>query len=161
VVGQNHVRAVGDEKISVNVHPSVTQPAYFFEKRKRIENNAISNHAGAARAQDAAGHKLQDEFLAVDDDRVPGIVASRIAGHHGEALREHIDNLPFAFVAPLGANDYRSLASVQIATPSGNFAERTSAPHRVRTLLTREYCIQENSGIKAEKMCTDYLNVFK
>src|SRR5271166_2853995 len=36
-----------------------------------------------------------------------------IASYDGKTLRKNIDNFPFAFVAPLGADDYRSLASFQ------------------------------------------------
>jgi hypothetical protein len=34
---------------------------------------------------------------------VAGVVAAVVAGHHLHLLREEIDDLPLAFVAPLGA----------------------------------------------------------
>ncbi len=56
---------------------------------------------------------MQDELLAVDDDGVAGIVAAGIAGYNGKTLRQNVDNLSFALVAPLGADNYRGLASFQ------------------------------------------------
>src|SRR6185437_7447330 len=78
-----------------------------------IEDHAIADDRPAAFAQHPAGHQLQDELLAVNNDGVPGVVASRIAGHDGEALREHVYDLAFAFIAPLGAHDDRGFAFLQ------------------------------------------------
>ena len=110
MVGQDHVSAIGDEKISVDLHASLAQRAYFFQKRHGIENHAVADHAAAARPQHAARNQLQNKLLAVDDDGVAGIVAAGIAGHDGEVLRQNVDDLSFAFVAPLGADNYRGLA---------------------------------------------------
>ena len=63
--------------------------------------------------QDAAGHQLQNEFFPVDDDGVPGIVAAGITGHDREIFRENVDDLAFAFVAPLRTDDDRSLTLLQ------------------------------------------------
>ena len=60
---------------------------------------------------------MQDEFLALDDDSVAGIVASSIAGHDGKIVGEDIDNFALAFVAPLRADDDRSSHFAQKYTP--------------------------------------------
>jgi hypothetical protein len=60
---------------------------------------------------------LQDEFLALDDDGVAGIVASGIAGHDGKVVGEHVDNLALAFIAPLRADDDRSSDFAQNFAP--------------------------------------------
>src|SRR6059058_5427397 len=67
----------------------------------------------------AARHtdQLQDKFFAVDDDCVPGIVASGVASHDGKIFGEDIDDLAFAFVTPLGADDDRSSSFLQMPTP--------------------------------------------
>ena len=65
---------------------------------------------------------MQDEFLALDDDRVAGIVASGIAGHDGKVVGEHVDNLALAFVAPLRADDDRSSHFAQKYTPFNRLA---------------------------------------
>src|SRR5580698_898402 len=61
----------------------------------------------------AARNQLQHKLFSVDDDGVAGIVAASIAGNDGEILRQNVDDLAFAFVAPLGADNYGGLASFQ------------------------------------------------
>ena len=60
---------------------------------------------------------MQNELLALDDDGVAGIVSAGVAGHNGEIVGEHIDNLALAFVAPLRADDDRSSHFAQKFTP--------------------------------------------
>jgi hypothetical protein len=60
---------------------------------------------------------LQDELLAVDDDRVPCVMSASVPSHDGEIFGEDIDDLAFAFVTPLGADDDRSSSSLQMPTP--------------------------------------------
>ena len=49
---------------------------------------------------------MQDRFDAVDDERMPGVVAALKAHHCRDVLSEQIDDLAFAFVTPLGADHY-------------------------------------------------------
>ena len=56
------------------------------------------------RAQDAGGDEVQDVFRAADDDGVAGVVAALGADDDVGLLGEDVDDLAFAFVAPLGAD---------------------------------------------------------
>ena len=50
---------------------------------------------------------MQNRLHAVDDERVPGVVAALKAHDRRDVLGEQIDDLAFAFVTPLGADhDY-------------------------------------------------------
>ncbi len=84
--------------------PGVAQAAGFLEEGHGVENDAVADDAAALGAQHAAGHELENELLAVDDDGVAGVVPAGIARDDGEALAQHIDDLAFALIAPLGAN---------------------------------------------------------
>ncbi len=53
------------------------------------------------------GMSCRTNLLAVDDDGVAGVVAAGVAGDDVELLGEDVDDLAFAFVAPLGTKDYR------------------------------------------------------
>src|SRR5205814_6669961 len=44
-------------------------------------------------------------LLLADIDGVAGVVATLVARHNIEAIREQIDNFPFTLIAPLGAED--------------------------------------------------------
>ncbi len=104
VVRQDHLRAVADEQLAVHFHARAAQRVHFLEEGEWINDDAVADHGRAVLAQDAARHQLQDELLARDGDRVPGVVAARIARHHREAVRQNVDDLALAFVAPLGAD---------------------------------------------------------
>src|SRR3972149_740696 len=62
-------------------------------------------HAGHhAVAQHTRRDQVQHGFLAVDDQRVPGVV-STLETHHGvRAVGQQVDDFPLAFVTPLGAD---------------------------------------------------------
>ena len=75
------------------------------QQRRRIDHQAVADHGLLARAQNAARNQLQNELLLADEDRVAGVVAALIARHDVESLGEEIDDLAFALVAPLGAED--------------------------------------------------------
>ena len=49
---------------------------------------------------------MQDRFLALDDQRVAGIVAALETRHRADALGQQVNDLALAFVAPLRAEDY-------------------------------------------------------
>src|SRR5439155_341165 len=88
----------------------------FFEKCEGTENYTVPDYAAASCAQHATRDQLQDKFFAVDDDCVPGIVASGVASHDGKIFGEDIDDLAFAFVTSLGADDDRSSSFIPNAS---------------------------------------------
>src|SRR5947208_15297391 len=96
--------AIASDQAVIHLHAVVTQSGDFFEKCDGIEDYTIADDAAASRAQYATGHQLQDKFFAVDDDCVPGIVASGVASHDGTIFGEDIDDLALAFVPLLGAD---------------------------------------------------------
>ena len=116
--------------MAIDFHPGLAQCANFLQKGERIEHHAVADNAAAARAQHATGHQLQNKFLAVDDDGVAGIVAPGIAGDDGEVLRQDVDDLPLALIAPLGANNHGGLAFFHSISEQAKFeqADGCSAP---------------------------------
>ena len=55
--------------------------------------------------QDAGRDQRQHRLDAVDDERVAGVVPALEARDRADPLGEQVDDLAFAFVAPLGADD--------------------------------------------------------
>jgi hypothetical protein len=47
---------------------------------------------------------VQDEFVHAHDDRMAGVVAALIPGDDIRPLGQQVYDLPFAFIAPLGAD---------------------------------------------------------
>ena len=150
MVGKDDVGPVGDEKMPVDLHARFAQRANFFQECDGIEDNAIANDAAASGTQHAARHKLQHKLFAVDDDGVAGIVPAGIAGHHGKVLRQHVDDLSLALVAPLGAHDDRSLSFFQFPLRSENAAGTPNACPGVAHFLLAEFLLG-NTRDRAEK----------
>ena len=111
VVGQDDLRAVGDEEMAVDIDAELAHAVDFAEECNGIEHHAVADDAFAARAKHAAGNELQDELVLANDDGVPGIVPAGVARHGGEPLAEHVYDLSLALVAPLGAQHYSRLRS--------------------------------------------------
>src|SRR5208282_4940826 len=77
----------------------------------------VADHGPATLAQHATWNELKDELLAVDGDRVPGVVTAGVTRHHFEPFGQNVYDLAFAFIAPLRADDDCCLASFQLAAP--------------------------------------------
>ena len=75
------------------------------DQRMRVDDDAIADHRQLAGPDDARGQKREFVGDAVDDERMSGIVAALEANHHIGLARQPVDDLAFAFVAPLGSDD--------------------------------------------------------
>ncbi len=117
MIGKNDVGAVADEQVAVDLHAGGAERVDFLHEGERVEHHAVTDDAAAAFAQHAAGNQLQNKLLALDGDRVSGVVPAGIASHDLEALGKHVDDFALAFVAPLGADDDRCLACSQLVAP--------------------------------------------
>src|SRR5262249_40183789 len=82
------------------------QPVDFSDQRMRVEHHAIADDRKLAGANDARGKQRKLVGLAVDDERMAGIVSALKANHYVGLLREPVDDLAFSFVAPLRADDH-------------------------------------------------------
>ena len=80
------------------------------------QHHAVADQAFYPGLQDAGRYQVQHGLLAVDDQRVAGVVAALEAHHRGCALREQVDDLALAFVAPLGADDDEVLGHWEVTS---------------------------------------------
>ena len=74
------------------------------EERLRIDDHAVTEHARLAAMHDARRQQVEHERLIPNLDRMARVVAALIACDDLELLSEQINNLAFAFIAPLGAD---------------------------------------------------------
>ena len=105
----------------------------FVEEMVRIEHHAIADDRKLARPHDARGQQRQFVDLAVDDQRVPGIVAA-LEAHDDIGLdRQPVDDLAFSFIAPLGADDDNiGHAEASLSKAAQNVADRQNGPKTAR-----------------------------
>ena len=76
-----------------------------LEQRLERQHHAVADEAAHVLVQDAGGDQRQDGLLAADDERMAGVVAALEARHRGGTLGQQVDDLAFALIAPLGADD--------------------------------------------------------
>jgi hypothetical protein len=85
-------------------HALPDQHLRLLEQGLERQHHAIADQALHMRVQDSGGDQRQNGFLAADDQRVPGVVAT-LKAHHGlRSVGQEIDHLALAFVAPLQAD---------------------------------------------------------
>ena len=77
----------------------------FGDEGMRIENHPVADDRQLA-AHDAGRQQRQLVDLAIDHQRMTGVVTALEAYHHVGALRQPVDDLAFSFVAPLRADDH-------------------------------------------------------
>src|SRR5262249_40608245 len=81
----------------------------LLEQRPGIDDNAIADDRQFSRADDPGRQEAQLVLNVANDERVSGIGAALKAHNDVGALRQPIDDLALALVAPLGA-DHRDIA---------------------------------------------------
>lgn len=102
VVRHDQRRGRTDLQARTHFHAGRFQLADLLDQRGRGDHHAIADQAQRVVAQDAGRDQVQDGLLPVDDQGVAGIVAA-LETHDGtDFLGKQIDDLAFAFIAPLG-----------------------------------------------------------
>ena len=76
----------------------------LVDQRPRIDDDAVADDRQFARPHHARRQQAQLVFDIADDEGVAGIVAALKAHHDVGPLRQPVDDLALAFVAPLGAD---------------------------------------------------------
>ena len=87
------------------LHAVLRKLVNFLEQRIHRQHHAVADKAHHAVAQYARGNQVQYRLLAVDDERMPGVVSALKTHHRMRAIGEQIDNFSLALVTPLGADD--------------------------------------------------------
>ena len=81
------------------------QFGHLVEEGLRIEHHAIADHRELRGPQHAGRQQRQLVGLAIDDERMAGIVTALEAHDDIGLLRQPVDDLALPLVAPLGADD--------------------------------------------------------
>jgi hypothetical protein len=105
VVRHDQVR-VGADPQAGEVDPLRAQVVQLAREDLRVDHDAVADRALQAGVEDPARDQVELPLDVVADDRVAGVVAALEADHEIRVLREQIDDLALALVAPLGAHDH-------------------------------------------------------
>ena len=105
MIGKDQVRAVAEEQAAADFDAGLAQIFEFGDQRGGIDHRAGTDDRFFRRAQNSAGNQLQDEAVPIEDDGVARVVAAGVTRGVIKGRGEVIDDLAFAFVAPLGADN--------------------------------------------------------
>ncbi len=100
VVGRDDVRVGRDDQVRC-IDPACGQTGDLGEQHIEVDHHAVADHRHALGVQNARGQQVQRVPLTVDDDRMAGVVATRVTDAVVDPLAELIGGLALAFVAPL------------------------------------------------------------
>ena len=104
--------------------PCVSERVDLVAQCPRVDDDAVADDAELALAHHAGGQQRQLIGVVADDQGVAGVVAALEAHDDVGALRQPVDDLAFALVAPLGADHDH----VRHAGPLHTTRPQTQAP---------------------------------
>src|SRR5207249_5842150 len=102
---ERQVGAVRYVELVLRPDTPLTERVELREERLGIEHDAVADQAHRT-LNDPRGKLVKSELPGAGLDRVARIRSALIAHDQIGALGEHVDDLPFALVAPLGADDH-------------------------------------------------------
>jgi len=82
------------------------QHFYLGDKDLRVNDYARAYDTGLAAMENARREEMKDEFFALYDNRMPGVITSLKTRHDGGLFGKYIYYLSLALVAPLSSYDY-------------------------------------------------------
>ena len=110
VIGEHERAGRRDLEPRPHRHACAFELADLLQQRRRRHHDAVADVDRDARAQDARRNQPQHGLLAVDDERVSGVVSALEPHDALRVLGQPVDDLALAFIAPLGADDDDVLA---------------------------------------------------
>src|SRR5690606_852043 len=93
-----------------DVQAGLFQLADLLEQGFGRQHDTIADVAGDVGMHDARRNQAEDGLVAVDPQRMAGIVPALEADDALRGFRKPVDNLALAFITPLGADDHNVLA---------------------------------------------------
>ena len=106
VVRQDEVGPVGEDEVRADLDTEPSQLVRLALERDRVHHHSVADHAQDPLVEDPGGDEVEDELPPAHDHGVARVVPAVVAGHHLDPRGQQVDDLPLAFVAPLGAGDH-------------------------------------------------------
>ena len=105
MIGKNKVGGFAEKEVAIDFDTELAQAFDFFDEADGVHDDAVADDAGFAATENSRGHKVEDIFLAFDEDGVAGVVTALRADDDIRLLRQNINDFALAFIAPLGAHE--------------------------------------------------------
>jgi hypothetical protein len=109
VIWQNQRASRAQTQTLAHCHTRLLKTLDLLEQRFRRQHNPITDQTLHALAQNAGRNQVQNRLLAINNQCMVGIMPTLKACYRCNSLGQQVDDLAFAFVAPLRAqNNYVS-----------------------------------------------------
>ncbi len=105
VVRQDQRSSRADAQALAHRYALLFQLGDFTHQGIRSNDHAVADQALYAFTQDAGRNQVQNGFFTVDHQGVARIVATLVAHYGGSMFGQQINDLAFALITPLGAQD--------------------------------------------------------
>jgi len=105
---EGEVRAVRDVQLVLGPDAPLAEGVELREERLGIEHDPVADQAYRT-LDDPRGNLVEHEFPGAGMHGMTRVRSALIAHDQIGALCEHVDDLPFALVAPLGADDHNAV----------------------------------------------------
>src|SRR5436190_9253057 len=105
VIGQDQVRGFAEKQVPINLDAELPESFDFTDQAYRVHHDAVADHTNLSFAQNSRGHQVQYVLLTLDVDRVAGVISPLRADDYISLFGKNINNLAFAFIAPLGPHE--------------------------------------------------------
>ena len=126
--------------------PRSARPSISAQQHLRVDHDPVADDDDRAGGERAGRHQVQRVLLTVrGDHRVAGVVAAGVPHDVVDPASEQVGHLALAFIAPLGADDARSLACLRLPR------ERL-APRNVRLTRTTPGSCAERANTRSRRM---------
>ena len=118
VIGQDQRAGLAEVQAFADGHATVFQHVHFLKQGLRRQHDAIPDQALDIIAQDSRWYQVQDRFLAVDYQGMPGIVTTLKPGDGCSTVGKQINHLTLALIAPVRTNYHYILAHIPTLSDS-------------------------------------------
>ncbi|KAI3478079.1 hypothetical protein L1887_60010 [Cichorium endivia] len=112
---EHEVSSVRDEETAVAVEALLLDVVQLGEERRHVHHHARADESGTTRVDETRGEQVEVELgldaVDVGDDGVAGVVAAGAACADVHLAAEHIGELAFTLIAPLGSEQDGGLAA--------------------------------------------------
>jgi hypothetical protein len=105
VIRQSDVGFIANKEPTAEINVPLLEMLDFVNNRSGINHHPGPDDTAGASMEHPGRDLMKDVFLLIDYDRVSGVRSTLTANHHVHLGGQEVDNLAFALIAPLHAND--------------------------------------------------------
>src|SRR5438552_11439830 len=106
--GHDHMRPIAKEQAAANLHAAIFEVLDLSEEFGTVDDDSVADKAELIGIENSGGNEMEFELAEFVDDRVAGVVASRVPGDDIRFLCQEVYDPTLALVPPLAAhNHYR------------------------------------------------------